>query len=331
MAVSEPGSRALISLKGWDDRVSAALAWAGPHVRAAVSSLGEDGVAGWGLLWATAMAVADGWTVERAEGGCVRISRGAEAAWLCPVDAPIAETCDTIRTMVDALTPVFSGRAWALVLRRPIAPGFEPSRLLEPTRQWLARLDQKRWDADYAIYEDREVSVEFRVVEQVPANGAGPFVRVVCPPSEYRLRDVGQRMFAALDQIPQDGAPIVAVLVSDGPWKIGRRSRLEHLYGKLLEACVGERGQASFSFCRAPETWFGDPRAQRLQSVWWLERSGTQSPDMAGWSDDNPWAHPAASPRFKGVRLAVTAVGDLTAEATPASLALLRPKRGPRR
>lgn len=321
------------SQRGVATSVRLALSWASPTERSAV--LGFEGepteplsARAWARLWCVAMARMRGWSVVAAQGEDLLVTRGAERVLLCPVTvSPDHRTSAGAESLLRALDPVFGDRPWAFVLRRPIGPDGDVSRLVEPTRQWLARVDQARWDADYAIYEDTDLSIELRVMPERWKGYAGALLRVAQPPGADRIERVLGEIDALNARRTDPLLPVIPVVVADQPWRVGRRRLLQALYGKPLEVNVNERGVSTYTFSRSDAAWFGAGSASTVAAVWWLGRDPTDPTSVRGWSNENPWAA-CSAPRFVGTRLAVTAVGEPSDAQAPASLTRVRDPGG---
>lgn len=326
-------SRLAASQGGPATSVRLALSWASPRERGAILGVEAEpteplSVHGWARLWCVAMARMRGWSVVAGQGGDLLVARGEERVLLCPVTvAPDGSTPAGAESLLRALDPVFGDRPWAFVLRRPIGPGGDVSRLIEPTRQWLARVDQSRWDADYAIYEDTDLSIELRVLPERWKGYAGALLRVAQPPGADRIERVLVELDAVNARRTDPLLPIIPVVVADQPWRVGRRRLLQALYGKPLEVNVNERGVSTYTFSRSDTSWFGAGSGSAVAAVWWLARDPTDPTSVRGWSNENPWAA-CSAPRFVGTRLAVTAVGDPSDAQAPASLTTVREPGG---
>ncbi len=309
------------------ERRALAVGWGGAG---AALALADDpvavGPADLGRLWGAGIAAAAGWSVVARDVGDLVVERAGRRVRLRPVVVPERGAGLTGAQAIErALAPIFAGRAWALVLRRPVPATLDPSRVAEPARQWLARYDQHQWDGDYAIYEDSDLSLELRLLPYAvrPEAPAATALRVVRPPSQHALDDAERAWIAALT-VPAD-APVLPILLRPTAWHLGRRSRFERLYGKPLEAHVDERGTSTVVVRRAPGTWFGGLAAD-VPAIWWLAPSADDPLRPRGWAEENPWST-AVAPPFFGQRLAATAVGDLADASAPASLTLLRDPR----
>jgi len=312
----------------WAARFSQAAAWGGPAAALALAHDSPQDLPARGRLWATAIARAAGFSLVERHGDGVIVQRGGDRVLLLPVVVSAPVDPGPAQAIASLLQPIFADRSWALILRRSIDAACDVGRIAEPTRQWIARYDQKKWDADYAIYEDVDMSVEFRMLPFAGAAGSGPAIRVVQPPGDHLLDRAETQVQAALQAIPVD-LPTVVIPLRDARWGVGRRTRIDRLYGKLIEARATSGLQSSFSVRRSPTAWFGREGWHRVAAVWWLWPDPTDPLAPRGHADENPWCS-AAAPTFVGERLAVTAVGSADDPAPPASLTRVRPAFGVR-
>jgi hypothetical protein len=322
------------------ERLDAALAWLPPPARVGIfDALNEssDGLQGLAILWSAALAGVAGWTVDEVVDGALIVQSGSARAALLPLAVPARPLHSRLLTALEArLDPVFDGRPWALVLRRPLPDDVDLDRIIEPVRMWLVAVERGRWDGDYAIYEDGGVSLELRLLE-TEASGAGPRLRVPGLMADRTAEDIAVRFEAMLSTstLPSD-LPRIPVLVRSERWPLTERRRQELLYGKILEFQVDAEGAATISFRQAREApsgrdigLFGRPEAAQVAAVWWLCPDPADPLVPCGRADENPWGdHAAAGPRFPGLRMAVSFVGQDEGADTPASLTRERAMRG---
>ncbi|TVQ93851.1 MAG: hypothetical protein EA397_03615 [Deltaproteobacteria bacterium] len=323
--IGEPGTPQA-SPKSSDPQVELALGWAGDEIREAVLAgvpKGRLNLHARARLWSLSIAQAAGWTFRLRRGSGLLLDRGPHRVWLQPVVVRLGEISPVHPDDLHAaLEPLFGRRRWALVLRRPLRAKADVGKVIEPVRQWLARVEQGKWDADYAIYEDAEISIELRLLPGESTGPHGATFRLIAPCTDALLRHTERAMFEVLSTL-DDSLPVVPVLVADRPWRLGRNARLTRLYGKLLETRVGSSGQQTLTFRRDEDTWFGSDLGARVPAVWWLAPRPTDPLVPSGWADENPWSG-AMAPPMCGERVSVTAVAESESLGAPASLTYLR-------
>ena len=316
-----PGLLAADEPEAVSSRLETALSWLPSGQQAIVdgwASASSVGLVGLGRFWGAGLAAMAGWSVVDVAGDALIVERETRRAALLPVPVPAPRPADArLDALRDRLSGLFSGRAWALVVRRPLPVDLDLERILEPVRMWLVTLDRGRWDGDYAIYEDGGLSVELRVLSDLV--GAEPGL-TLCLPSvagDLVADDVAERLGAVMDAPPiAEDLPQILALVRGDQWRLTTGRRLELLYGKLHESASGADGARTVTFRQARHhsapgrALFADSRFHRVSAVWWLGSDPADPLVPRGMADENPWGnHPGEGPAFPGVRLAVTATG----------------------
>lgn len=309
-----------------EPRVAQALAWEGGTIPDAVFAGATPerlDLQAKARLWSLGMARAAGWSFRIRRGSGLLVERGPLRAWIQPVVVQGSESPSTgVRELHEALEPLFGRHRWALILRRGMGLGADVGRVIEPVRQWLQRVDQGKWDADYAIYEDHEISVELRLLPGESQGSNGATYLLVPAETESVLKRAEIALSESVRSVG-DTLPVVPVLVSDRPWQLARQARLSRLYGTLIESRVPAQGSPILTFRRAEDTWFGSDLGARIPAVWWLAPDPDQPLTPRGWADENPWSG-ATAPHFNGERLSIVAVDDSESLGAPASLTQLR-------
>lgn len=322
------------------ERLDGAMAWLPAPARACVNDAltdTSDGLQGLSVLWSASIAGIAGWAVEEVHDGALIVSKGEQQAALLPLAVPARPVRSPLLDALEArLDPVFDGKPWALVLRRPLPDDVDMDRIIEPVRMWLVAVERGRWDGDYAIYEDGGVSLELRLLEAAVA-GAGPHLRVPGLMSDRAANDVAVRLEAILSTstLPRD-LPRIPVLVRSERWPLTERRRQELLYGKVQEFRVDSVGATTISFRQTREApggreigLLGRRAAAEVAAVWWLWPDDDDPLVPHGIADENPWgSHPGGGPRFPGSRLAVSYVGQDEGDDTPAAVTRERAMRG---
>ncbi|MFK7929609.1 MAG: hypothetical protein AB8H79_15545 [Myxococcota bacterium] len=315
------------------ERLEAAVSWA-PEARQAIeggwAGAASAGLVGLGRFWCLGLAAFQGWSFVEAQGDTLIVERAGRYAAILPVPVPAprpaAGQLDALRKRLNGL---FVGRAWALVVRRPLPGDLDLERILEPVRMWLVALDRGRWEGDYAIYEDGGLSVELRVLDE--ELGAKPGL-VLCVPTvagDLTTEDVAERLAAVMDSSALSAdIPKTLALIRGDRWRLNTARRLELLYGKVHEYVAGNTGTRTITFHQkrhhaAPgRALFTQAPFRGVSSVWWLGSDPADPLMPRGVADENPWGnHPGEGPVFPGPRLAVTATGPDSPH--PASLSEL--------
>lgn len=215
-----------------------------------------------------------------------------------------------VENLVQALEGAFGDWRFALHLRRPLEPGFDPSSVARAVHLWRLAMDRGDWRGRHAVYDDESVSLDLTVTTRRKSGAAGgPMVRVPPMPGPERLARVVQRLEAttlALDDIDRD-LPLVVLLYAEPAWRLPRGTVKEVLYGAAdrTVATSGPEGTSFRAWYRPSGTsLFSDVAYRSISALWWLE-GAPGAPFVDGWAHENPWCeHAGRVPVFPGVRFA---------------------------
>jgi hypothetical protein len=205
---------------------------------------------------------------------------------------PAAEAATRAR-LARALGRVGSPTRVAVLVKRPLPPGFDPEPVRRAIDLWLHEVDRGGWEGRYAAYEDERVSLEFALTGGRAAAGQGPVAFAFGPFDGHRsLAAIEPRLHPAIDAhrlAPGPRPPLLVALVSDQPWGVSEGARRELLLGKA-DRLSSEGAGLEAAVDRSPGPGiFRDPLHEGLAGVLWLSRSPAAPAAVQAEAWLNPW------------------------------------------
>ncbi len=271
------------------------------------------------LLWAACLAGLGGARPEAIEAsGALRVATPEGSLLLAPL---VLQTerhprgrPEVVHRLIRALEQGFAGRRFALAIRRPVAPDFDPEAVSRAVQLWLMAVDRGEWRGRHAIYDDDHVAVELTLLDAVPTEPGRALTFLVGPSSSLERLGVLDGHLQAIARLHLDsGLPLVGVLVGDPRWGIARGYAGQLLYGTPDEVRgqCGEGASLRAAYLHEGFSLFADAQFRRLAALWWLEPMPGDPLGVQGFAHENPWALAAGQvPSFPGARFARVAQPD---------------------
>lgn len=190
----------------------------------------------------------------------------------------------------EALEGVLHGQRFAVYLRRPVTPGYDPSELARAVHLWSLSLERGEWEGRSAIYEDDDASIEVILLNGRPpgrAHSIGPLIGL------DRLSLIVEHVDMWATTPRMETEPTVLVLAADARWRLPRGTIHQQLYGTPSSVLSAHDGTASFyeaTYRRSESALFGS--REDLRALWWIDPCSSLDDPLAFRcvSSDNPWA-----------------------------------------
>jgi hypothetical protein len=248
-------------------------------------TLGALHAGGWSVT-----AGGDGlWSVQGPGGAAAEVSVLA----FLRQQRPVAEAATRAR-LARALGRVGSPTRVAVLVKRPLPPGFDPEPVRRAIDLWLHEVDRGGWEGRYAAYEDDRISLEFALTGERATGATGPVAFAFGPFDGHRtLAAIEPRLHHAIDTHRLSAGarpPLLVALVADQPWGIGEGARRELLLGKADRLSAEGAGLEAVVDRSPGPGLFRDPLHEGVAGVLWLARPADRPAAVQAEAWLNPWA-----------------------------------------
>lgn len=214
----------------------------------------------------------------------------------------------TIQRLIRALNRVNSRTRIAVHIQRWLPHNLDPEPIRRAVELWLRDVDRHGTQDRYAVYSDKNVSLEFALTAERAKSDQSVVAFTVPPCTGQRTTElVESRILAALDSHrlgPVSRMPALLACVTEQPWQLSRGWVREMMYGKpawvstqgsppLFEAAFNDKSDPGF---------FQDPLYRALSGALMVERT-TDSGTPSAQAYLNPWAaEPLATDALAKIR-----------------------------
>jgi hypothetical protein len=192
---------------------------------------------------------------------------------------------DDVARLVRALDGALPGRAFAVLLKKPVPAGFDPAPFAAAVYSWSRDVDRGVAEP-FVVWDDATagVSIEIDLLRDV----SEPTRLVVAAPRGPETLAALDRRLSQLDALARAAGPKLSwlpVLCATPAWRVGHGFRAQWLFGTATEIVATSGRTVRWS---RPGGLFGEPEGRRLAGAWWVDLPDGAAPTCE--SHVNPWA-----------------------------------------